>query len=90
MDNLNVHHYERGEILEDVFNDNGVELLYTPIYSPDLNPLESAFSKLKTVLNYELQELVYFDLKVSVPEAVSYITPLDVTGYYKNTSYIFV
>jgi len=46
MDDPNVNHY-RGEILEEVFFDNGIELLYTPIYSPDLNPAESVFSQLK-------------------------------------------
>ena len=38
MDNLNVHHYDGREILEDWLNELGIELLYTPVYSPDLIP----------------------------------------------------
>ena len=41
MDNLSCHHYEGGVLLEDLFNEMGIELLYTPIYSPDLNPAEN-------------------------------------------------
>ena len=40
MDNLSSHHYEGGEILEEWFDTMGIELLYTPSYSPDLNPGE--------------------------------------------------
>ena len=36
MDNLKVHHYDSGEILEDWINELGIELLYTPVYSPGL------------------------------------------------------
>ena len=36
MDNLAVHHYEGGQILEEVFAEMGTELLFTPTYSPDL------------------------------------------------------
>ena len=30
-------------MLEDLFNEMGIELLYTPMYSPDLNPAENVF-----------------------------------------------
>ena len=40
MDNLGVHHYGAGEALEEFLADMGIELLYTPAYSPDLNPVE--------------------------------------------------
>jgi len=90
MDNLSSHHYEGGEILEDCLDDIGVELLYTPVYSPDLNPIEAMFSKVKTELNYDLRPLVNFDLKYAVSEAVDTITAWDVHGYYNNTSYMFV
>ena len=38
MDNLSCHQYEKGEVLEDFLGEMGIELLYTPIYSPGLNP----------------------------------------------------
>ena len=64
MDNLNVHHYDGGEILEDWLNEMGIELLYTPVYSPDLNPIESCFGKVKVVLNGQLQQIVQENLKL--------------------------
>jgi len=46
-DNLNVHKNSRAiEAIEA----KGAWLLYLPRYSPDLNPIEKAFSKLKTLL----------------------------------------
>ncbi|XP_028414627.1 uncharacterized protein LOC114537732 [Dendronephthya gigantea] len=47
MDNLAVHHYEGGQILEEVLAEMGIELLFTPTYSPDLNPIELCFNKIK-------------------------------------------
>ena len=39
--------------------DMGIELLYTPAYSPDLNPVESCFNKVKTELNFSFQQLFH-------------------------------
>ena len=50
MDNLSSHHFEGGEILEEWFGTMGIELLYTPSYSPDLNPIELCFNKIKCEL----------------------------------------
>jgi transposase len=47
MDNLSVHKNARiSELIQSV----GATLLYLPPYSPDLNPIEMAFSKLKSLL----------------------------------------
>ena len=40
MDNLAVHHYDGGLVLEEFLDEMGIELLYMPTYSPDLNPIE--------------------------------------------------
>jgi len=42
MDNARIHH--GGEIIEPC---SGVRILYLPPYSPDLNPIEEAFLKIK-------------------------------------------
>ena len=44
MDNLSAHHYEGGEILEVWLEEMGIELIYLPTYSPDLNPIEFCFN----------------------------------------------
>jgi len=47
LDNRAAHHYVGWEILEECLWEMGIKLLYTPTYSPDLNPIEEAFAKIK-------------------------------------------
>ncbi len=47
MDNLSSH---KGSGVRDLIEERGCKLIYLPPYSPDLNPLEEAFAKLKTLL----------------------------------------
>jgi transposase len=47
MDNLSVHKSER---VRELIEREGVEVLYLPPYSPDFNPIEEAFSKIKNLL----------------------------------------
>ena len=49
VDNLATHHGEAKRALRGFLNDIGIELLFLPVYSPDLNPVE-VFSKLKYLL----------------------------------------
>ncbi len=47
MDNLSSH---KGQRVRELIESTGAKLLYLPPYSPDLNPIELAFSKLKQLL----------------------------------------
>jgi transposase len=47
MDNLSAH---KGGRVREIVEGRGVELLYLPPYSPDFNPIEQAFSKVKGLL----------------------------------------
>ncbi len=47
MDNLSAH---KGGRVREIVEGVGCELLYLPPYSPDLNPIEEAFSKVKHLL----------------------------------------
>ena len=47
MDNLSAHKGGRGK---EIIEARGCELLYLPPYSPDFNPIEQAFSKIKGLL----------------------------------------
>lgn len=47
MDNLSAH---KGDRVRELVEEGGCELLYLPPYSPDLNPIEEAFSKIKGIL----------------------------------------
>src|SRR5215212_3004498 len=44
MDSLSAH---KGERVRELIEQRGCELLYLPSYSPDLNPIEEAFGKMK-------------------------------------------
>jgi transposase len=47
MDNLSAH---KGERVRELIEERGCEVLYLPPYSPDLNPIEEAFAKIKALL----------------------------------------
>jgi transposase len=47
LDNLSSH---KGQRVREIVEGCGCELLYLPPYSPDFNPIEQAFSKLKGLL----------------------------------------
>ena len=90
MDNLSCHHYEGGEVLEDWLHEMGIELIFTPTYSPDLNPVELCFNKVKGLLNGDLQELVASNTNLATMEAVERISQQDMRNFFEATSYLFV
>jgi hypothetical protein len=47
MDNLSAH---KGERVKELIEERGCKLLYLPPYSPDLNPIDGAFAKVKALL----------------------------------------
>jgi transposase len=47
MDNLSAHRPKR---IRELLESRGCELLYLPSYSPDYNPIEEAFAKIKDLL----------------------------------------
>jgi transposase len=47
MDNLSAH---KGEEVRELVEERGCQVLFLPPYSPDLNPIEEAFSKIKGLL----------------------------------------
>ena len=48
MDNLSAH---KGEKVRQLIEEKGCQLLYLPAYSPDFNPIEEAFSKIRARCN---------------------------------------
>ena len=84
-----MHHYEGEHILGEVLADMGIELLFTLIYSPGLNPVELCFNKLKTELNGQFSSDVHKNLKLAIAEAVERISMSDTTRFYRSISYLF-
>ena len=59
MDNCAPHHNAGGFVLGQALDTLGIEVVYLPKYSPEMNPVELVFQKLKIILKREeLEPLV--------------------------------
>ena len=83
MDNLKQHRSER---TRDLIVARGAELWFLPSYSPDLNPIEEAFSKLKTLLR-DAAARSHESLVTAIWAAFRAITPSDAAGYFTHGGY---
>jgi transposase len=91
MDNAAIHHFRAGQALGEWLDDMGCVLVYLPTYSPEFNPCENVFNKLKTILRrFEYRELLRDDLHVAVCQALQDISSKDMLGFYNFTGYINV
>ncbi len=64
----------------------GAVLLYLPPYSPDLNPIEMAFSKLKALLRKAAERTVD-GLWDKIGEILKQFTPQECRNYFKHDGY---
>ncbi|KAK3742051.1 hypothetical protein QZH41_004751 [Actinostola sp. cb2023] len=53
-DNAAFHRFDGGQILAEWLDSFGITLIYLPVYSPELTPVELVFNKLKTVLHSDI------------------------------------
>ena len=84
MDNLGAH---RPKKIRDLIEARGAELVFVPSYSsPDLNPIEQAFSKIKNILR-KLGARTHEALLEAMEEALSRITAGDAAGWFNHCGY---
>lgn len=83
MDNLSVHKSER---VRDMIEEAGAEILYLPPYSPDFNPIEEAFSKVKNLLR-KAGARVREALVEAIGEALSEVTEEDARAFFEHCGY---
>jgi transposase len=83
MDNLSVH---KGERIKELIEERGCELLYLPPYSPDLNPIEEAFSKIKRILR-KAEARSREALVEAMGKALDAITSQDARGFFEHCGY---
>ena len=83
MDNLPAH---KGARVEQLIKSAGAELRYLPPYSPDLNPIEQAFSKLKTLLRKENARGPE-EVERSIGELLSRLTPTECRNFFNDAGY---
>ena len=83
MDNLGAHRPKR---IRELIEARGAELVFVPSYSPDLNPIEQAFSKIKNVLR-KVGARTHEALLEAMEEALSKVTPADAAGWFEHCGY---
>ena len=83
MDNLPAH--KVGGVRQAI-ETAGARLLYLPPYSPDFNPIEMAFSKLKALLRKAAARTVD-DLWQVIADALDAFTPAECTNYFAAAGY---
>ena len=83
MDNLSAH---KGERVRELIEGRGCELFYLPSYSPDLNPIEEAFSKMKGLLR-KVEARSREGLLEALGTAISAITDQDARGFFEHCGY---
>ncbi len=83
MDNLGSH---KAAVLRQIIRAAGARLWYLPPYSPDLNPIEQAFSKIKHWMR-DAQRRSVEDTWRHVGALVSTIGPDECRSYFVNAGY---
>lgn len=83
MDNLSSH---KGGRVKELIEERGCELLYLPSYSPDLNPIEEAFAKLKGLLR-EAGARTREALIEAMGRALQAVTAKDARGFFEHRGY---
>ena len=83
MDNLTAH---KGERVRELIEERGCELLYLPPYSPDFNPIEEAFSKIKAVLR-KVEARTREGLVEAMGVAISAVSAHDARGFFEHCGY---
>ena len=83
LDNLSVH---RNRDVRTVIEAAGCHVCYLPAYSPDYNPIELAFAKLKTQLR-AVGARTFDPLVEAIGDGLDRITTTDIAGFYRHCGF---
>jgi transposase len=86
MDNLGSH---KGQAVRTAIRAAGARLLFLPPYSPDLNPIEQVFSKLKTLLRKANERSVEATWR-RIGSLLDRFSPAECANYLRNSGYASV
>lgn len=84
LDNLSPH---KSRPVEAAIHGVGARLRFLPPHSPDLNPIEPMWSKVKTFLR-ALKARTQETLIAGIGQALDTITPADVVGWFNHCGYV--
>ena len=83
LDNLPAH---KGTAVREAIEAAGARLLFLPPYSPDFNPIENAFAKLKTLLR-KAAERTLDELWRVIGKCLDAFTPRECANYFASCGY---
>ena len=83
MDNLGSH---KGKVVRALIRSVGAKLFFLPKYSPDLNPIEQVFAKLKHLLRKAAARTVEA-VCAAIGQALTAIMPNECANYFENAGY---
>jgi transposase len=83
MDNLGSH---KGKAIRALIRSAGAKLIFLPKYSPDLNPIEQVFAKLKHLLRKAAARTVE-TICTAIGELLGAFTPDECANYFANSGY---
>ena len=84
MDNMRSHH---AKAVKQLLDSSKVTYLYLPPYSPDLNPIEKMWSKLKAFLRKEKIRIAS-ELPSAISKGFLTIRPKDCIGWFRSCNYV--
>jgi transposase len=87
LDGLGAH---RTDKVRELIEDKGAELLFLPSYSPDLNPIEEAFTKIKGIVRKvgaRTREALVEAMVEAMDRALAAVTPEDAAGWFAHAGY---
>lgn len=83
MDNLTAHKVEG---IADLILSAGAEVVYLPPYSPDLNPIEMMWSKIKAHLR-KTKARTKQSLETAIGKALDFVSKSDIAGWFVKNGY---
>jgi transposase len=83
LDNVGAHQSEKAR---QAIEARGCRVLFLPAYSPDLAPIEEAFSKIKACLR-RVEARTQAALEAAIGEALRTVTPADARGWFAHCGY---
>jgi transposase len=82
-DNSTIH---KGQEIEQALREAGAKLIYLPPYSPDFNPIENFWSKVKNTLR-SLGARTYKALDLAISEAFNQVSLKDIRNWFAHSCY---
>src|SRR3954470_13869674 len=83
LDKLGAHRTQR---VRELIEARGADVVFLPSYSPDLNPIEEAFSKIKNIVR-KAGARVREELVEAIARVLAAVTPEDAAGWFAHAGY---